>query len=469
MSEPLRDMTWCRRLAGRKSAVCLLYALLTVVCIAAFQFRVYDQGPSFHGDESTWLANTRAFWLLVNGDIYNEYWQQFESWALPHAGHYVYAIVLRAAGFEPSELHRRYIFERDRDWNVAHGRIPSKKMLLTARRFSAVCGALACVVLCELGRRTFGWPVGLIAAFWLALNPLMRFSCQRAMVDGQLVLALVVGALLMLLLFRAWQHRSALTVLLFSVGVGLFFGFAASLKYSAWILCAMALAGLPCLALHVLLQKRHGKLSARLAVSKALMAVVSAAIVVEAAIGTFYILNPQLWPPGVIRGAQMMMDIRIELVSKQQQGHRDHALTSIRQRVGTGARMLFVKWPTFREHPIQGFLSPEVAGRRRYGLWYIEGPLFGLGLAFLLTRLVRRARREHGVDPTCVIVFWLCFYSLFLFAVLPLGWSRYYHKYLPLQALLVAIGLAFLIDVIGRLTAGRRRRYGQARSSPGGD
>ncbi len=89
------------------------------------------------------------------------------------------------------------------------------------------------------------------------------------------------------------------------------------------------------------------------------------------AIGTFYILNPQMWPPGVIRGAQMMMDVRMELVSKQQQGHRDHALASIRQRVGTGARMLFV------------------------------------------------------------------------FAALPLGWSRYYHKYLPLQALLVAIGLGF--------------------------
>jgi len=456
-------MAWCRRLAGRKPVVCLLYVLLTVVCIASFQFRVYDQGPSFHGDESTVLANARAFWLLVNGDIYNEYWQRYESWALPHAGHYVYAIVLRAAGFGASDLNLRYIFERDRDWNVAHGRIPSEKMLLTARRFSAVCGALGCVLLCELGRRAFGWPTGLVAALWLAFNPLMRFSCQRAMLDGQLVLALVGGALLMLVLFRAWQHRSALMVLLLSVGVGLFFGFAASLKYSAWILCAMALAGLPCLALHVLLQKRDGKLSARSAVRKAMMAVVSAGIVVEAAMGTFYILNPQLWPPGVIRGAQMMMDIRIELVSKQQEGHRDYALTSFRQRVGTGARMLFAKWCTFRRHPIQGFLDPEAAGRGRYGLWYIEGPLFVLGLAVLLMRLVRRARCEHGVDPACIIAFWLCFYSIFVFLALPLGWSRYYQKYLPLQALLVAIGLVFLIDVIGRLTAGRRRRYGQAK------
>jgi len=462
MSEPLRDMTWCRRLAGRKSVVFLLYVLLTVICIASFQFRVYDQGPSFHGDESTVLANARAFWLLVNGDIYNEYWQRYESWALPHAGHYVYAIVLRAAGFGPSDLNLRYIFERDRDWNVAHGRIPSKKMLLTARRFSALCGALACVLLCEIGRRTFGWPTGLVAAPWLAFNPLMRFSCQRAMLDGQLVLALVGGALLMLVFFRAWQHRSALMVLLLSVGVGLFFGFAASLKYSAGILCVMSLAGLGCLAVHVLLQKRHGLLSMRSAVKKLMVAVVSVVVVIEMAIGTFYVLNPQIWQSGIVRGSQIMLELRTKLVSAQQQWHRDHALTSIPQRVTMGNKMLFVKWPTLRKDMALSLLSPEIAGRKSHGLWYIEGTLFGLGLVVLLMRLVRRVQREHCIDPTCVIALWLCFYSIFVFLAMPLRWPRYYHKYLPLQALLVAIGLAFLIEVTVRLTAGRCRRYGPA-------
>lgn len=452
----------------------LVYIPLTALCIASFQlslsveFPPSKSNPPFHGDESTWLANTRAFWRVVQGDFDSRYWSSYDGWTQPHAGHYVYALVLRAAGITPDMLHKRCVHGKSTQWNFLHGRIPSKKVLLTGRRFSALCGALACILLCEIGRRVFGWLVGLVAACWLALNPLMRYVCQRAMIDGQVSLALVAGILLMLVLFGAWQRRAWWSVLLISVGVGAFFGLTAGLKINGGVLCAIAIASLPFYGLGLYLQSHRGERPVRPPLKGMLTAVSSVAIVCSAAMGTFYGLNPQMWPVGIYEGAKITIDLRQSDVAGQQVRHSYARLTSSAQRIGAAADMYFVQWPTLRWSPIGDFQSAHRAGAKRHGLWPIEGFLFLTGLVGLAGALLGRARREHRIDGACIIALWLGVYSAFVFLMVPLLWPRYYQKYLPLQALLVGIGVWTLIELLRRVRSMRRCGSGDSPSKAEG-
>lgn len=436
------------------SKALLAYLPLGLLCIASFQYRVYD-GVQFHGDESTWLANSRALWLALSGDFENAYWQSYDGWTQPHAGHYVYALVLRACGHKPESLHQRYASGKPLTWNLRHGRVPSKDVLLAGRRFSALCGALACLVLCEIGRRMFGWTTGIVAACWLAGSPLMRHVSQRAMIDGMLTLGLTAGVLLMIMLFKCWQSRSTPVVLLLSAAAGLFFGCVASLKINGGILCVVAIGAWPCYAAGVYPQNRKGALSMRAARNALARAAGSVLLACAAAVATFYALNPQMWTTGLIEGTRITTQLRFRDVSSQQQSHPEHALKTVRQRIDAATDMYFVRWPTLRTGALEDFRFPLKAGDRPTGLWQIEGPLFLIGVVYLFARIIRRTRRNALTDPACIVVLWLVFYSAFVCLGVPLLWPRYFQTILPLQALAFAIATTALVKCIRWLRRGR--------------
>lgn len=470
--------------------ICLLYIPLGGLCIALFLRGLTPTVPAFHQDESDWLGNTAALGLVLDGDFDHSYWNSYYGWTQPHAVHYLYGIVLRADGITPDMMHGRYEFHRTREWNRRNGRIPSDRILLLGRRFSAICGALCCIVICEIGRRTFGWVVGLTAACWLAGNPLMRVTSQRAMVDGPLTLALSVGILLLLVLYQAWGRRGPWGLLLISVGTGIQFGFAAALKINGGLLCAVAIASLPCFALHQILQARrhkftqkphgrrktnHGRrgksrrapTSARpdddirsaeslragapAPMKRICFATGSVAVVGVMALATFYALNPQVWPGGITDGAKRMMVRRNIEVSRQQENNPKSALTSVSKRVTAWARACFVRFPTLR-------WAIGTRDRARSGLWFIEAPLFLLGVGWLIGRVVARARRRSVIDPVCIVGVWMVLHSGVFLLMLPLARPRYYQKYLPLQALLVGIGVLALSQMLTRLCRGRLTR-----------
>lgn len=482
----------------------LFYIPLSVVCVASFQAYVDEADLPFHGDESIWLANARALELVLDGEFDHLYWRSYDGWTQPHAGHYVYGIVLRAAGFSYEEFPKRYHSNEDLEWNRQRGRVPTEAVLLAGRRFSALCGAAACVVLCGILQRGFGWTAGLVAACWLAFNPLMRSTCQRAMVDGQVTLALVVGIALLLALYRAWGRDRGWVVALVSVGVGLFFGFAASLKLNAGILCAIAITALPCFAVHVYLQTRRTRsakcrrtcsepvettqprpgrnrnLAQRQAkpdpgdpapnseiapVSRLLGAAGSVLIVCTFALPVFYALNPHIWQTGLLDGARTMIELRDADIAAQQANHPESALHAVSQRVRAAADILFVRRATLRSHPIQSLKHAAGVGAQRQGLWYVEGPLFLLGTICLIARIVNRARCDRIVDSACILAIWLVLYSIFVFLFMPLSWARYYQKFLPLQAILFGIGSMALVELVKCLgqTAGLGRSTSRIR------
>ncbi len=426
----------------------LVYIPLGLVCIAWFQYRVLDRGPTFGGDESMWLATSCAFWYYVDGDFDNEFWQSYEGWGSPHAGRYAYAIVLRLAGFPPAKLHKMYSWRHDLAWNKQHGRVPAPEVLLAGRRFSALCGALTCLALCEIGRRMFGWVAGLTACGWLAFNPLMRYCSQRAMMDGPILLAIVAGILLLMILYRAWQIRSVGVVLWLSLFVGVFFGVAASLKINGGILCLLAVAALPFFGIHLYRRRRRNEPASddsppilrRLATAG-----LSVVVACNLALATFYALNPQLWPGGLTNGVIKMVEFRCNDVARQQAKYASTALTTVSQRVPVAFRRLFVKWPTLRKSFRRSSGRPT-----NTGLWYVEGALFCLGFACLTGRLIRRFRSDHVVDEAFIVMLWILLYSYLVFFAMPLTWHRYYQKYVPIQALLCGISISVVIDIIRR-------------------
>lgn len=481
----------------------LLYIPLALMCGASFLFGLKEDNPRFHGDESFWLGNARALDLVLDGRFDAPYWKHHDGWTQPHAAHYAYAIVLKAAGITRDQLPRHYNFDRTREWNLQWGSVPSNEVLLVGRRFSAWCGVLACLLLCEIGRRTFGWTVGLTAACWLALNPLMRSACQRAMGDGQVTLAIIAGVVLLFPLFDAWRRSSAWTLLLMSAGVGLLFGFAASLKINGGILCLIVVAMLPFFAMDVYLRATGARRAARnrgvktsetvrapkhkgkrratrsrkapqpvgatprghwRAGRRFLLATASVALVATLALSVFYALNPHIWPHGLYRGARHMIAYRGKEIAVQRERNPNRALTSVSERSSVAARALFVSWPTLRGSPFEDFKNPIDAAKRHRGLWYIEAPLFLFGAALLVGKVIRRMRRERVVDPACIVLIWLVLYSLFVFLWIPLAAARYYQKYLPLQALLFAIGAVWVIQSIGRSVITSRVNPTSARS-----
>lgn len=455
------------------------YAFISIVCVVVFEYRAVEGGPPFHGDEATWLANARALQIVLQHGSDHNYWRTFDAWAQPHAGHYVYALVLAAAGIGPQELNRRYQFGADYETNRRLGNVPSPKILRSARLFSALCGAMSCVLLCEIGRRTFGWGVGLIATGWLALNPLMRHVTQRAMIDGQLTLALVAGVLVLMILYRSWLRRSTAAILILAVPAGILFGIAASLKFNGGILCVMAVAASLCFGLHCLLQRkaRDGEdadshpstavmeyqaqdppqtqaipRAARRDVlgRRVFLAIISVVVIGGLALATFYAMNPEMWSVGLKKGIEKMVELRHTDIRLQQRHNATATLTTIPDRLVAAGDALFVRWPTLRTAPIRDFLAASSAGRQRRGLWYVSAPLFALGVIGLIVRMVADIRRRQ-VGETCILALWLVSYGSFLAFFLPLAWPRYYQKFSPVQALFFAIGASVAAGFAARL------------------
>ena len=173
----------------------------------------------------------------------------------------------------------------------------------------------------------------------------------------------------------------------------------------------------------------------------------SVAVVSVMALATFYALNPQVWPKGITDGTKRMIARRNIEVTRQQENNPQSALTSVSKRVTAWAHACFVRFPTLRG-PVRA------SDGRRSGLWFIEAPLFLLGVGWLIGRVVARARRRGVIDPACVLGVWMLLHSAVFLLMLPLARPRYYQKYLPLQALLVGIGVMALSRIVMGLYRG---------------
>src|SRR5699024_4664152 len=136
---------------------------------------------SDYWDEETWQAR---------GGSMDE---RFRLRAQPPMGSYVMGIGFLMQG-EPQPDIGFWNMDHDDAWNEDHGNAPSTEQVITARRTSAVVGALAVTSIALVANRLTNPVGGLVAGAYLAFHPLMVHLSTFAGSDAVLALAIAASA-----------------------------------------------------------------------------------------------------------------------------------------------------------------------------------------------------------------------------------------------------------------------------------
>lgn len=390
---------------------------LELVCAAGLLLYVEHELTSrstaqpFSIDESRWISSSRYFWVtFVDRDVFGERWEPgYVVLTHPPVARYVLGFGLWLQGWSPDQLNARYDSSRSRQLNERAGAVPSRSLLMAARRVEWWI-ALAGVALVYLVSRTLGGPVAAVAgALLVASNGLLMNLWTRALAESTLatltLLAIWLGARMVARPeSRGWGV---------SLAAGAVLGLSAATKLSG----VLTAAGFGLCALSTLVLGERRQLRSWFA---SWMDVGLAAVV------AFVIANPLLYPDAVGRTVAMFEHRRAEMEEQRAIWPRDAVPADLVARSGLLFRRTFVDHATFRGA----------------GSGYVEAIAVAAGLVAAAWRVFRSGREAF---PALLLVCWaLALYG----GVTPnLGFdsTHYYAPLLLVNALLSAYALAALV------------------------
>ncbi len=205
------------------------------------------QTSSFHPDESHWIFTTRYVVLFQHRDFGSPEWDAYWVHVTPPLARYLMGMSLEAAGFDPLHVNGFWDYTKGDAENNTLGNMPAPALLTQARLAMAVAACMAVLFLFLVGRLLAGTLAGLVAAAWIALNPVPRELMDRATNDG-LVLGLLLVSLWLSLRFACssatgWRSASWGSRLAWMILLGCIFGLATSAKLTGVLgLAAFAVA-----------------------------------------------------------------------------------------------------------------------------------------------------------------------------------------------------------------------------------
>jgi 4-amino-4-deoxy-L-arabinose transferase-like glycosyltransferase len=414
--------------------------LVGLAALAAFGYRLSSE-PHF-ADESAFISQSYFADLWLSGDVDNPEWLTWQAVDLTPLPKYLIGIALRIGGYRrpgPLDAYKWY--------NDISYRPESAAMLWAARWPSVFLGAAGCVAIYALGTLAAERKVGLLAAFFLMVDPLYRMHARRAMSDvpaEALILATAAAGL------WAWQRTLAkggvMSAWLAAAAAGMFAGLAVLCKLNGvlgliimavWVLCAAVLP--------------------RFAAGRKLALAGAWLVAACVAFGTFVTQNPFMTahpsdlPPrlselagqSVWARAREIVEHRLEVSSGQLTMFPHNALRSVGEKVKAVA--------------VQGFgrFGPLGSGRfdPRTGIWAFDstlrfdweqdrgaviwGPCVVIGMIWAFAR--GRSQLRAGEPPTAWAILIQALVALLIVtALIPLAWDRYYLSIQPGSALLVA-------------------------------
>jgi hypothetical protein len=414
----------------KKKSFCLLKEIAIVLILSIiilFPFLYNLESRSFHGDENLWLRATTYFKLFfINKDIHNKHWRAWPAIDQPPIGKYVIGFSLLLAGYrsrlDEVALMEKWAFSKDYNWNVLHGRMPPKEILLVGRYTMAIIGSLACLLLYCLGRMTFNIGVGAIAAILLAFNPLMLRFSQRVMTDAPLIFFLIANTLLIMFFYNFILKHKSRKSLLISGLIGLTIALATGTKLNGGITGIVFLAF--CFYL-IIIKVWQYKSSTDIPLSvlailnkdyQVKIILISLLISISTSIFVFVALNPFLYHKP-IKGSLDMIKSRAESVKVQQKEAPRSAITSI------GQKFYFV---------IRRTLLPGTYGTLNAILKIpIDFILFLVGLFILIYKEGRNLLNYRRPSNGSILIFWTIITFILIMAWIPLDWNRYYLPIVP--------------------------------------
>jgi len=447
MAREGRLYSWIRRRPLLWEVVTLLVLIVVVFPLYLANLREHP----FHGDENGWMVDSKYFTLFfLDRDFRDPLWDDYLAYNQPPVAKYVVGAALYFSGFE-EELRSigempLWDFFRSEEWNEMRGAMPPAEMLVAARTAMALMGAATCLLLYGAGRLVFGRLTGILSCLLLAVNPLMRLCCRRAMSDAP-YLFFLTGCLLALICHRrALERARSLQAVWWSAMAGIGAGLAFGTKLTGAVM--LGVLGLDtCTVLikrgSLLWRGGHrGKSFGRhLVRDKTIrIAVLGCFLAVFVSLTVFVALNPFLYKSPFKRMPWMFAH-RLR-ASQLQQEHFGVGLTSPVERVVHIWRRVFMpgEWVVL-------------------GNWFrlpVEPFLFAGGIGLALRNVARSVKRRETPSPETTVLIWTAASFGASCMTLPLDWERYYLPLVLPVVLFVSCALSRFPLWIGRLV---KKRY----------
>lgn len=421
------------RAAGRhvRRGLLLEIALVLALLLGAFGvLREQSLRQSFSVDESRWISTSRYFWItFVDGDVLGLAWQpNYLVLTHPPVARYWIGLGLWLQGWTPDELNGRYDTDRSRDYNRRAGNIPTADLLAAARRVVLVF-ALGAVLLLYLGGRSLGGPVTGTFAVVLALaHPLLSTLWTRALAES--ILAFFTLLVFVLAVYVASSIRSRRKQFALALGLGVAVGLAVATKLSG----ALVAAGL---ALFVIL--RQGVRWWQDRSWAGLSAWIDAGL---AAVLTFVLVNPLLYPNPIFRTVMLFQHRREEMAQQALGTPRLAVPDDLGVRAELLYRRTFSDWGIFEQ-------------------WIgvpLGGPLAAAGLVLVALITWRALRYRLDLGAPTLLFCWAV--TTFALSTINLGFdsSHYIAPPATVSVLLQAVALGWAASMLLRVLAPRLRR-----------
>lgn len=435
-------------------------AVVFVVACSSFLWKI-DREPHFI-DESAYISQTYFFTLLSEGKINDPAWIEYPAVDLPPLPKYLIGLFLAQAG--------ERIPGRDaaRAWYLDQSiRCENDAMLRIARYPSVLLGGIGCAAIFAIGRIVWGrTSAGLLAAFFLAINPLYRLHARRAMADVPAETMILCS-----IAIAAWAWRAAIQAssgspngspntpasslgkrLIAWVVAGVFAGSAVLAKLNG----GLGLMTIVAIAV-------WGARTPRLAISRRFEFLIAPIVASAAAFITFAALNPTVYahPAGVppraypgtlnqriIGRCRTIIDHRIEVSRIALSRFPSDALPTLGDKCEVFLVQGFGRFGPFGPARSDSRIRFDFKQDRGESVW---APIVFAGLVLAAIRGFGRSEETRSVDLSAppgtqiliiqTIVAWT---TVVLF--LPLAWDRYLLSIQPAAAL----AAAGLIDSVAR-------------------
>ena len=415
-----------------KLAIQWLTWLVTILLAAGIVYNyLNDLGQvAFHIDESHWIATSNQFeaFLRFNPDL--PIWDESHTTLTnPPVPRYAIAIGRLIGGYGEKDLNRMWDYDRNTNFNIKVGAMPSQGLLSWSRLPMALMGiftiGLVYLLLRRIGGDWFSLP-------WLVLaltNPYLNLQLRRAMAESSLMFFSVLALVACAQGIRLYtEHRNQGRFVLLASGV--FVGLAASAKINAF-----AVLGGILVAITLLLWRQKGKFQNHIG-----GAGLAWAIVITSAIFTFWASYPYLWANPVGRTIKMINN-RVSEMSYQSGNRGDDAFENAAE-----------KWMVMPQR-----IWADYAGVRFPGSLPLNLGLTLLGMGLLAQRSFCWWKgNTHGAKSLVLLLVGVT--ASVPVAATMLDWDRYYLYPVFFSLVYSAVAIGWLLQSGTKWLGGRLAR-----------
>lgn len=400
------------------------------------------QAVPLHGDESTQIYMGRDFyyhiegntdqvlyrnWDTLNGDEATEQQLRLLNGTIPK---YLFGAIAYFSGYSIEGINQQWAWGSGWEWNHENGHVPSDDLLFIARFISGSLLAISAIALFAVGNIIAGRGVAYLASAYYVLNPAILLNGRRAMMEGSMLAFTILAVLVALYLLknRLWWRYLLL---------GVISGFAVASKHTSvvTIMAIFVVCGVYLLLnyrKHILYLFGSGLLS----------------------LFIFFGLNPAWWT-APLTTASSVLELRQELLAGQVDFFGGYDNTG--QQLSGFARQSFIVLPIYADSNFDDFYSAQRETIETYDSSLLSGislggSVFGGIIVFILVTigLVHLWLYEEIIySHKWLITGWFIAMLLLTLILTPLEWQRYYLPIYPVIAILMAIGVDFVISKVG--------------------